>query len=273
MSVYRAHRPRRVKLPRAGASSVTATLPAIAAAAAILPGLGAHTAPVPVISSPDTSAAMPVIRAGTFRQAVTARTSSDAAMATYRVRPGDSISAVAQRRCGQARDWTGIFAASRKRHLTGPDANIIQIGQELAVDCRYLPSQLKYAQAPVLAVRTTSTTTSSAAPVKWHHRLYHAIRRAWHAVTGSGTYSFAGLEALWVSAGGPSWAEAAAAAVAECESGGRVTAYNPSGATGLWQILGAVVPGNLYDPYVNALNAVSKFRASGSTWAQWVCKP
>ena len=74
-----------------------------------------------------------------------------------------------------------------------------------------------------------------------------------------------------MSAGGPSWAAAHAASIAECESGGRAGAYNPSGATGIFQILGAVVPGNLYDPYVNALNAVAKFRASGNTFAQWVC--
>jgi hypothetical protein len=50
-------------------------------------------------------------------------------------------------------------------------------------------------------------------------------------------------------------------------------AYNPSGATGLFQIKGSVVPGDLYDAHVNALNAVSKFQASGNTWAQWTCQP
>lgn len=87
-----------------------------------------------------------------------------------------------------------------------------------------------------------------------------------------GTYSVAGLEQLWTSAGGPSWAAAHAASIAECESGGRTNAFNPSGATGLWQILGSVVPGNLDNPQVNAANAVSKFNASGQTFAQWVCK-
>lgn len=88
----------------------------------------------------------------------------------------------------------------------------------------------------------------------------------------AGNYSFGQLEALWVSAGGPAWAEAHAAEIAICESGGRPDAYNPSGATGLWQILGSVVPGNLYDPMVNAENAVAKFKASGDTFAQWVCQ-
>jgi SLT domain-containing protein len=75
-----------------------------------------------------------------------------------------------------------------------------------------------------------------------------------------------------VSAGGPASAEAQAAQIAICESGGNPQAYNPSGATGLWQILGSVVAGNLTDPMVNALNAVSKFHASGDTFAQWVCQ-
>lgn len=91
--------------------------------------------------------------------------------------------------------------------------------------------------------------------------------------TGAGDLSFGQLESLWVSAGGPSYAASAAASVAECESGGNPNAYNPSGASGLFQILGQVVPGNIFDPMVNALNAVAKFTASGDTWAQWVCQP
>jgi hypothetical protein len=79
---------------------------------------------------------------------------------------------------------------------------------------------------------------------------------------------------LWVCAGGPAWAETAAENVSECESGHNTYAYNPSGATGLWQILGQVVfTGSLYDAHVNAQNAVSKFQASGDSWAQWVCQP
>jgi hypothetical protein len=48
---------------------------------------------------------------------------------------------------------------------------------------------------------------------------------------------------------------------------------NPDGAAGLWQILGQVVGGNLFDGLVNARNAVAKFTASGDTWAQWTCQP
>ena len=90
---------------------------------------------------------------------------------------------------------------------------------------------------------------------------------------GPGVLSPGQVGAYWLSAGGPAWAEGAAESVAMCESGDNTNAYNPSGATGLFQILGQVVAGNLYDPLVNALNAVSKFKASGDTWAQWVCQP
>lgn len=90
--------------------------------------------------------------------------------------------------------------------------------------------------------------------------------------TGTGILSEAQIGALWLEAGGPASAEGQAEQIAECESGGNPDAYNPSGATGLMQILGAVVPGNLDDPLVNMENAVAKFRDSGDTFAQWVCQ-
>lgn len=113
-----------------------------------------------------------------------------------------------------------------------------------------------------------------------HHRAHRAAHRArGHRVFRASSsrsygshYSYAGLRALWMAAGGPSWAASHAASIAICESGGNVYAHNGSGASGLWQILGQVVSGNIYDPYVNARNAVAKFRASGQSFAQWVCR-
>jgi TP901 family phage tail tape measure protein len=69
------------------------------------------------------------------------------------------------------------------------------------------------------------------------------------------------LESLWEGAGGPGGMTAhIAAAIALAESGGNAGARNPSGASGLWQILGQVVPGNIFNPLVNAENAVTKWR-------------
>ena len=79
-------------------------------------------------------------------------------------------------------------------------------------------------------------------------------------------YSYAQLEQLWINAGGSKTLAPVMAAIAEAESSGNPDAYNPSGATGLWQILGAVNPAdqpNLTDPAVNAHEAVLKYRSQG----------
>jgi hypothetical protein len=80
------------------------------------------------------------------------------------------------------------------------------------------------------------------------------------------TYSYAQMEGLWVQAGGSKALAPVMAAIAEAESGGNPDARNPSGATGLWQILGAVYPRDaqaLTDPQVNAHEAVAKYKTQG----------
>jgi hypothetical protein len=79
-------------------------------------------------------------------------------------------------------------------------------------------------------------------------------------------YSYAQLEQLWINAGGSKAMAPVMAAIAEAESSGDPTAYNSSGATGLWQILGAVNPSDqpdLTDPVVNAHEAVLKYQSQG----------
>jgi NlpC/P60 family/Lysozyme like domain len=84
-----------------------------------------------------------------------------------------------------------------------------------------------------------------------------------------GSWNFGGLEGLWRQAGGPAWNERTAAAIALAESGGNPLARNPSGASGLWQILGQVFPGNIFNPYINARNAVRKYYDAGG-FSPWV---
>jgi hypothetical protein len=156
---------------------------------------------------------------------------------TVIVRPGDSLSSIAARDCGTAADWTGLY--EKNKGAIGGDPNRVEKGTRLALDCE---------ARPVQAVAY------------------------YHPDTSGGTLSFAGLEDLWESAGGPSWAAWDAAEIAECESGGREYAENPSGASGYWQILGEVVAGDIFDPEVNARNAVAKFEDSHDTFAQWVCR-
>jgi len=116
------------------------------------------------------------------------------------------------------------------------------------------------------AAREAAAAYAAAHPLKVSRDTFSAP-----AVT-SGPLTTAAVESLWDQAGGPSWAAPKAAEIAYCESGYNPRAYNPSGASGIWQILGQVVSGNIFDPYVNAENAVAKFRAAGDTFSAWVCQ-
>jgi hypothetical protein len=212
----------------------------------------------------------------------------------YTVRSGDNLADLALRFCGRYNDWTGLY--EQNRSVVGSNPNLILPGQSLTIGkCTDPPRLLRLGS---VQPRTHATFHRGSGRV-WGVTYGYPNRRGdgdgdgwdvsggavatparhnatvpvYHAAySTSGIYSYSALEALWMAAGGPAWAAAHAASIAECESGGRVNAYNPSGATGLFQILGAVVPGNLYNPYVNALNAVAKFRASGDTFSQWVCR-
>lgn len=171
---------------------------------------------------------------------------------TLVVHSGDTLGSIAAKSCGDPKYWTGLYKENQK--VIGGNPDIILPGQKLVRTCH-----------EAVVHRPSIVVAADIQPQGKHHRL--------HGSVSGGNLSFAGLERLWIAAGGDAWAAASAATVAECESGGRQNAYNPSGASGYWQILGEVVPGNVFDPMVNALNAVSKWRASGKTFAQWVCKP
>jgi hypothetical protein len=80
------------------------------------------------------------------------------------------------------------------------------------------------------------------------------------------TYSYGQLEGLWISQGGSKALAPLMAAIALAESSGNDQAENPSGATGIWQILGAVNAadqGSLKNPQVNAREAVLKYKSQG----------
>jgi len=70
--------------------------------------------------------------------------------------------------------------------------------------------------------------------------------------------------------------------VARCESGLNPHAYNPSGATGLFQIIPSTWNGTPFQPYTwakatnpwfNTQAAYSIFSRDGYRWQQWGCKP
>ena len=76
-------------------------------------------------------------------------------------------------------------------------------------------------------------------------------------------YNFSQLEALWTRAGGAKSVAPVMAAIALAESSGNSDARNPSGASGLWQILGKPFAGNAFDPLTNARMAVAKYKTQG----------
>jgi hypothetical protein len=79
-------------------------------------------------------------------------------------------------------------------------------------------------------------------------------------------YNYSQLEELWINAGGNRAIAPVMAAIALAESSGRSDAYNASGASGLWQILGAVNQSDqnqLFNPIVNAHEAVLKYQTQG----------
>ena len=88
-----------------------------------------------------------------------------------------------------------------------------------------------------------------------------------------GVYSYSGIEALWLAAGGAPWAASTAACIGEHESGGREWAEhtdNPQQTDyGLFQI--GFDPGAL-NPRVAALTAV-RMSGDGRSWAAWTTAP
>lgn len=205
----------------------------------------------------------------------------------YSVRPGDNLTSISARLYGRSDTWTVIYWAN---HKSVKYPNLIYTGQQLSIPA--LPARIPAAPAimspPVLTSSVTHTSSStgdsdsdSIAGDSAPQRLVSPPKLPPAHGTGgssgcsdpSGHLTQAQIGMLWVCAGGPAWAEGAAERVSYCESGWYTYAHNPSGADGLWQILGQVVGGYIYDAHINALNAVSKFTASGDRWSQWVCQP
>src|SRR6185437_16816947 len=57
-----------------------------------------------------------------------------AAVTTVTVEQGNTLSGIAGEHCGTVSDWTGIYIKNKK--TIGNNYNLIQVGQELVLDCR-----------------------------------------------------------------------------------------------------------------------------------------
>lgn len=126
-----------------------AYLSLIALLASMVSTQSAHAATGPAPNDPDLHTSRDGALARTAaRIAATVRQTADRAVPLHRVRAGESMSSDAVRYCGKANRWTGIYAASRAQHLTARNANVLTVGQLLAIDCAYKPQMLRFAIAP-----------------------------------------------------------------------------------------------------------------------------
>jgi len=148
-----------------------------------------------------------------FEVALMVALSQRGSVPVYHVRSGDTLTGVAVKQChGKADRWTGIYAASRARHWTARNANYLEVGQKLAVDCRYVPSQLVYASQPLY--RPSPGTGGSAYVRPSVYR--HPARRSHNGGTYHGSDSMQRC-------------------IITRESGGRSQVMNSSGHYGLYQ--------------------------------------
>lgn len=199
-----------------------------------LTGTFTARAAVPTVTVADRGAefapaSMPTLdKAALIASQERARAQAHAALAaahTYTVRPGQSMSDVAVKRCGQARYWTGIYAASRALGWTAKNANILNTGQHLWISCAYDARQLRFAPAPppppapvraVVAVATASTGHGYSAAVTYRP----AAPVTYRAPAVTATYHGSG-------------------SMQQCiigrESGGNAGIWNASGHWGLYQ--------------------------------------
>jgi Tfp pilus assembly protein FimV len=157
----------------------------------------------------------------------------------YTVRPGDTLSSIAQRFYGSTADWLGLYQANRSV-IKNP--NVIYPGEVL--DVPYDPPARSATSAPAAS---TVLTISAAL---------------------SGTLGCAGLEELWEEAGGSDAQAVLAASIAMAESGGQQYATGAAGERGYWQINPDHGSLSTYDPLGNAKAAVI-ISGDGTDWTPW----
>jgi LysM repeat protein len=157
----------------------------------------------------------------------------------YTVRPGDTLSSIAQRFYGNPADWRGLYQANRSV-IRNP--NVIDPGEVLNV-----PYQLP--ASSTTSARTPSTVLTTSASL-------------------SGTLSCPGLEELWKQAGGSDGQAVMAASIAMAESSGQQFATGAAGERGYWQINPDHGSLSTYDPLGNAKAAVV-ISDDGANWTPW----
>jgi Lysozyme like domain/LysM domain len=188
---------------------------------------------------------------------------------SYTVRPGDSLSGIARRLYGNAADWTWLYQANRSKiHNPG----LIYPGEVLRVPHGPSgPSGSHAAHRTDGDGDTDGDRTDHPRPYKPRHSRGGSTGGGHGQGRGNrltGTLNCHGLEALWRSAGGASWAAVTAASIAMAESGGHQYATGAAGERGYWQINPVNGALSTYNAYGNARAAVIMSH-DGTHWSPW----
>jgi LysM repeat protein len=238
------HRPRKIR--RTGRHTAPSQVQKAGAKAAPVCGaLGSVAVAGVLVAAPQAHAA---VRAPARPVAVAAPARTDAlvrhdqpASRSYTVRPGDTLSSIAERFYHNPADWQFLQKVN-SAEVKNP--NLIFAGEVLSVPADP-PATMAY--TPKHATRTTMLTSST---------------------TLSGTLGCAALEELWEQAGGSSGQAVTAASIAMAESSGQQFATGAAGERGYWQINPDHGALSTYDPLGNAKAAVA-ISDDGTNWTPW----
>ena len=166
---------------------------------------------------------------------------------TYTVRPGDTLSSIAQHFYGNSADWSWLYHVNAS---VVHNPNSIYAGEVLKIPTHAPANAAAYTPRHAKTGSGSTTLTTSA-------------RRL------SGTLGCSGLEALWEAAGGARGEAFIAAEIAMAESGGNQYAVSPTNDYGYWQINGSHGPAMAtFNPIGNAKAAIA-ISDDGRNWHAW----
>ena len=174
---------------------------------------------------------------------------------TYLIRPGDTLSGIAGKECGNPADYRALAVNNGIRY-----ADRINAGAVLKIACRAAAEAL----ARVRLEPPASPVAGGDPPA-----VTADVQPARPAVTVSGgTLGCAGLEDLWDAAGGNPQHAFMAAEIAMAESGGQQYALSPTDDRGYWQINASNGALSTYDALGNARSAIT-LSDDGTNWSAW----
>ena len=179
--------------------------------------------------------------------------------ATYRIAPGDTLTGIARRACGNPAAFRALAVNNHIRY-----ADQISAGDVLKVACRAAATLLARVQLappapPAAPVHLVAAVQGNAQP---------QVQPQSQSGPGGGTLGCSGLEQLWDAAGGNPQHAFMAAEIAMAESGGSQYALSPTDDYGYWQINASNGALATFSPMGNARAAID-LSGDGTNWGAW----